>query len=174
MEFSELSKTNKIHMQKYYSFLNLINYRSFSQKVFVRGLWFIQKILKINRLNKLDFVLYSGLVWGDLPREAVEYCFEYIHENPEFLVFLEYGFASEEFFFGTIFMQSDYWNKLCIQKNFRYMQWQKRNGSYPAILDTTDIKSIEDGDYFFIRKVDSTISKNLLNFLCHKFSYGSI
>lgn len=150
MEFQEIQKTGKVHMQRYYSFLDLINYRKLFHKICVRCLWLIQKILKVNRLKKLDFSLYSGLVWGDLPRAAIQYCFEYINKNPEFLEFLEYGFASEEFFFGTIFMQSEYWKNHCIQNNFRYMQWEKRNGSYPAILDESDEEKIKSGDYFFM------------------------
>lgn len=162
MQFQEIEKIGKIHMQRYYSFLNLINYRKLFQKLFVRGLWLIQKILKVNRLKKLDFPLYSGLVWGELPRAALEYCFEYIYKNPEFPEFLEYGFASEEFFFGSIFMQSSYWKERCVQNNFRYMQWEKRNGSYPAILDESDYEKIKAGGYFFMRKVRMPISEKLM------------
>lgn len=59
-------------------------------------------------------------------------------------------------------MQSDYWKNHCIQNNYRYMQWEKRNGSYPAILDESDEKKIKAGDYFFMRKVRMPISEKLV------------
>lgn len=122
----------------------------------------MQKIFKVNRLKKLSFSLYLGLIWGDIPRGALEYCFDFVHKNPEFLVFLEYGSASEEVLFGSILMQSEYWKKRCIQNNFRYMQWEKCNGSYPAILDESDEEKIKSGDYFFMRKVRLPISEKLM------------
>lgn len=160
--FTEIATNKLIHTQKYYAFVNIINYKKFGWKIFVRGLWLLQKIFKVNRLKKLSFPLYLGLVWGDIPRGALEYCFDFVHKNPEFLVFLEYGSASEEVFFGSILMQSPYWKERCVQNNFRYMQWEKRNGSYPAILDESDEEKIKAGDYFFMRKVRMPISEKLM------------
>lgn len=160
--FTEISKNKLIHTQKYYAFVNIINYKKIGWKIFVRGLWLLQKILKVNRLKKIDFPLYLGLIWGDIPRGALEYCFDFVHKNPEFLIFLEYGSASEEVFFGSILMQSPYWKERCAQNNFRYIKWEKRNGSYPAILDETDEEKIKSGDYFFMRKVRMPVSKKLV------------
>ena len=162
LHFTEISKNKLIHTQKYYAFVNILNYKNITWKLFVRGLWFLQKIFKVNRLKHLSFPLYLGLVWGDIPRGALEYCFDFIYKNPEFLVFLEYGSASEEVFFGSILMQSDYWKKKCVQNNFRYIQWEKRNGSYPAILDESDEDKIKKGEYFFMRKVRLPVSEKLV------------
>ncbi len=160
--FTEISKNKLIHTQKYYAFVNVINYKNIGWKIFVLGLWFLQRIFNVNRLKKLEFPLYLGLVWGDIPRGALEYCFDFIYKNSKFLVFLEYGSASEEVFFGSILMQSNYWKSRCVQKNFRYIQWQKRNGFYPSILDESDINNIENGEYFFMRKVRMPISEKLV------------
>lgn len=162
LRFTEIETNKLIHTQKYYAFVNIINYKKIGWKLFVRGLWFLQKLLNVNRLKRLDFPLYLGLIWGDIPRGALEYCFDFVRENPEFLVFLEYGSASEEVFFGSILMQSNYWREKCVQNNLRYMKWEKRNGSYPAILDESDLDEAISGEYMFMRKVRFPISENLI------------
>lgn len=162
LHFTDISRNKLVHTQKYYAFVNIINYKKIYWKIFVRALWLLQKIFKVNRLKKLSFPLYLGLVWGDVPRGALEYCFDFVHKNPEFLVFLEYGSASEEVFFGSILMQSDYWKQRCVQNNFRYIKWEKRNGSYPAILEESDFAEIAVSDAFFVRKVRLPFSEGLL------------
>lgn len=43
------------------------------------------------------------------------------------------------------------------------MNWSRKNGSYPGILDLGDYDSIVSGKWFFARKVDLDVSKQLLN-----------
>lgn len=152
----------KAYMQKYYSFLNIIDYRKKRNKIIVRMLWFTQRLLHINRFEKLDVKMRTALVWGDYPRDACEYCLQYIEDNPEILSFLEYGFASDEFFFPTVFYVSNKMKGRIVNKNFRYMKWEKRNGSYPAILDESDLDEAVSGEYMFMRKVRFPISENLI------------
>lgn len=155
-------------MQQYYSFLNILDYKRTFQKLFVKAFVAIQTCIGVNRLRKLDIELARGLIWGEFPRKAMEYCIDYADNNPEFLIFLEYGFASEEFFFGSILLNSEEWKDKIIQKNFRYMKWEKRNGSYPAVLDESDAASIKEGDYMFIRKVRNPVSNRLIQILNDK------
>ena len=151
--------------QKYYSFLDILDYKDIKQKIFVKFLVGFQQLIGINRFKQLDIELAQGLVWGDIPRDAFEYCMAYIHDNPEFWEFMTYGHASEEFFFQTILANSDNFKARISNRNYRYMNWNRKNGSYPGILDEDDYENIVSGEYFFARKIDLNISGELLDML---------
>lgn len=68
----------------------------------------------------------------------------------------------EEFLFQTILKNSNFSSRIK-NNNLRYNDWHYRNGSEPAFLDTTDIKKIEGGNYFFARKIDFKISAKLID-----------
>lgn len=155
--------------QKYYSFLDIFNYKNLKQKIFVKLFVKWQQLVGVNRFKKLDIELAQGLVWGDVPRDAFEYCMTYIHDNPEFWEFMTYGHASEEFFFQTILANSVVFNNRISNKNYRYINWNKKNRSYPAILDIDDYKDITDGEWYFARKIDLSISRELIDKLSDKY-----
>jgi hypothetical protein len=46
--------------------------------------------------------------------------------------------------------------------NLRYTDWTKRNGSFPAVLDSSDLNKIIASKSLFMRKIDSKISEQLL------------
>ena len=149
--------------QKYYSFLDVFDYKSIPQKIFVKSAVKFQEILGVDRFRNLDMELAQGLVWGSLPADAVKDCFDYIYWHPEFLNFLEYGHAPEEFFFQSILSNITKWEGKITNKNYQYMNWNKRNGSYPAILDISDYDAIQKGTFFFVRKIDFPISNALID-----------
>lgn len=149
--------------QKYYSFLDIFNYKDMKQKLFVKGFVQLQRLIGVNRFKSLDFELYHGLVWGGMPGQAARACFRFIRENPDFMTFMEYGHASEEFFFQTVFENSDEWRPHIMNKNLRYMLWEKKHGSYPGILDEDDLGKIKEGGYMFMRKVEFPISQGLVD-----------
>lgn len=155
--------------QKYYSFLDIFDYKELKQKIFIKAFVKFQQLVGVDRFKKLDIELAQGLVWGGIPRDAFEYCMTYIHDNPEFWEFMTYGHASEEFFFQTIFANSDIYKKRISNQNYRYMNWNRKNGSYPGILDVNDYDAIINGEYFFARKVDLNISKKLLSKITEKY-----
>lgn len=117
----------------------------------------------IDHLKSLDLELAQGLVWGSIPRDAFEYCMTYIHDNPEFWEFMTYGHASEEFFFQTILANSDIFEKRISNKNYHYMNRNRKNGFYLGILDLDDYENIVNGEWFFARKNDANISRELLD-----------
>lgn len=169
-EFSKLNLKgkNRKRIQRWqstYSFLNIFNYKKLLPKIVVKAMVAFKVCIGVNRLKRLDVELAQGLVWGSYPRKAIEYCLNYACENPDFISFLEYGYVSEEFFFSTILSNSDYWKNRIAGNNYRYMSWEKRNGSYPAILDESDIYKIQQGDYMFARKIRRPISDTLLSLL---------
>lgn len=148
--------------QDYYWFVDVFNYKKLSHKIFVRLSLIIQKINGVKRLDTLDMEWAQGLVWGSYPRDAIEYVFQYLHANPELFTFFSYGQAAEEFLLQTILANEDSFNKRITNNHKRYMFWKEKNGSYPGILDESDFEEIQKGDYYFARKIDSNISKELI------------
>lgn len=108
--------------------------------------------------------VYKGVIWCSLPRDAASYALDFIRKKPSFLRNLSHVSIPEEFFFQTIFMNSDFKNNV-ETINLRYTDWKKRNGSNPAILDSTDYEKILQSDCFFARKIDPIISNELLSML---------
>ena len=155
--------------QQYYHWLDTFDYKKLPTKVLVKGMVEIQKLLRVNRYKKIPEILgegselAQGLVWGSYPRDAIEYCFTWSLKHPELITFLSKGQAPEEFFFQTILANSTEFENHITNDHKRYMNWTQKNGSYPGILDTADYEKIVSGDYFFCRKIDESISKELLD-----------
>ena len=61
----------------------------------------------------------------------------------------------------TLLENSSFKNR--INNNFhRYINWNVKYNAYPAILDESDLDKIKNGDAQFMRKIDLSISKELL------------
>lgn len=105
--------------------------------------------------------IYKGMVWVSLPRDIAEFVNERRCMDKRFLRGLKYTYIPEEFFFQTVIMNSKYSNRV-VRKNLRYTQWERRNGSLPAILDLSDYDRIVESNALFARKVDKRISFELL------------
>lgn len=133
------------------------------QKIFVKGSVFLQASFQVNRFGEAGVRLFQGLVWGDYPRKAVEYCFSYVKYNPKFLTWLEYGLGSEEFFYQSILLNSEEWRNKVNRNHLRYMLWIRKNGSYPGIFDARDWDRICDSDSMFARRLDSVCSRELIS-----------
>lgn len=105
--------------------------------------------------------LYKGLIWMSLPKDALNYVLAH-SEKYNVLDSIKNVTIPEEFYFQTILMNSDFRNNIS-SNNITYNDWTKeRHGSLPAILDETDFSKIEAGNYYFARKIDSSVSKELI------------
>lgn len=141
---------------KYYFPYDRINRRSLFGKIFHRINILVQTIIRVNKLRKLDvnFRIYSGSQWFDLPRYAVEYVLKYLKENKELKGILSTSFCSDEFWVPTILKNNKEFSRNIVKNNHRFIKWEKKNGSYPAILDESDYTDIISTDDFFARKID--------------------
>ncbi|WHS05682.1 glycosyltransferase [Ligilactobacillus salivarius] len=153
-----------IWWQKYYFNYDRINRRSTFGKFYHRGLLLIQRLLRINKFKKLgiDLEIYSGENWVDMPRDAVEYCINYLDSHPNLLKMLQTGCFSDEFWMQTILCNSSKFKQRIVKNHHRYIKWEKQHGSYPAILDKSDFNNIIKGDYIFARKFDNPYSNDLI------------
>lgn len=150
--------------QKYYFNYDKINRRSTFGKIYHRGLLLIQSLLRINKFKKLgiNLEIYSGENWVDMPRDAVEYCINYLDSHPNLLKMLQTGCFSDEFWMQTILCNSPEFKQRIVKNHHRYIKWQKQHGSYPAVLDMSDFDSIINGDYIFARKFENPYSNELI------------
>lgn len=161
MEYFDVSDLNNKFKRRYSK--GTISSNLNQKSKFTKLLNFIYGMLHKKRENIGEFKrIYKGLIWMSMPREVGEYILNYIEKN-EFLKELNHVIIPEEFIFQTIILNSKFRGQV-VNNNLRYNDWsKKRNGSFPAILDETDYKKIINGNYFFARKIDSEISKKLIN-----------
>lgn len=147
----------------YYNLYDLVNGRNGWGKFFVKKLIKLQKVLHIKRRFPKNFPseLYGGSTYWTLSRNCIDYVFEYMKKNPTFLKRFKHTFCSEEIFFQTIILNSQYRDK-AIDNNLRFIVWEERNGNFPANLDESDFDNILKSDAFFARKFENKVSDHLL------------
>lgn len=153
-----------IWWQKYYFNYDRVNRRSMFGKIYHRLLISMQTLLRVDKFKRLGIKeeIYAGANWADLPRDVVEYCLEYLESHPKFLQMLKTGCFSDEFWMQTIICNEPCFKERLLNENYRYIKWEEKHGSYPAILDEENLAEIQQGDYFFIRKVEAKYSSELL------------
>ena len=153
-----------IWWQKYYFNYDRVNRRSMFGKIYHRLLISMQTLLRVDKFKRLGIKeeIYAGANWADLPRDAVEYCLEYLESHPKFLQMLKTGCFSDEFWMQTIICNEPCFKERLLNENYRYIKWEEKHGSYPAVLDEENLAEIQQGDYFFIRKVEAKYSSKLL------------
>lgn len=110
-----------------------------------------------------DSQIYKGLIYISQPAKVARYVMQYIAKNKAFWEDLKKCQVPEEFFFQTILMNSPYKDSV-VNKELRYMDWTKGDGSSPSYLEMNDWEAVqqakEDG-CLFARKFHPTMSKGL-------------
>lgn len=148
--------------QKYYYNYDKINRRTTFGKIYHRLNIAVQTLFHVDKIKKLgiDLELFEGPNWMDLPRDAVEYVLHYFDEHENVQKLFMTGFCPDEFWVQTILCNSEYKERI-VQDYHRFIKWEHRYGSYPAVLDESDFEEISQGNYHFMRKVDLEHSKGL-------------
>jgi len=148
----------------YFNLYDCFNGRNGWGKTFIKRFVRFQKFLNMKRKWPSGFPteLYGGSTYWSLSRQCIEYVFKYMKENPNFLKRFKYTFCSEEIFFQTIILNSDFKDKV-VNDNLRFIVWEERNGNFPANLDETDFDNIIKSNALFARKFEPEVSASLLN-----------
>lgn len=154
--------------------------------------WFLENrnILKkiINRLNLIipiklrrGYIFENGkkhnIYWGAaqwaLTENAVNFILEFSEKHPKFNNYFKYVFPQDETYFHSIIYNSDFKIKTLMTKdekpkkylenwrNLHYFEYPNDKGI--KIFEFNDYKKIIESDALFIRKVNSGISRKLLN-----------
>lgn len=169
MTFFKAKETKKsgepiIWWQKYYFSYDNMNRRSFYGKLYHRASMILQTIFKVDKFKRLgiNMEIYSGSNWCDLPRDIAVYALNYLDKHPNVLKMFQTGYCSDEFWMQTIIGNSKYHERICTNMH-RYILWERKHNSYPAILDEEDYRNIQSGNYFWGRKFMLPYSARLLD-----------
>lgn len=105
--------------------------------------------------------IYKGLVYISMPKEAAAYVVEYVARHEDFWEDLYKCQVPEEFFFQTLFMNSHEWAEKVIDRELRYMDWSRGDGSSPVYLTEEDYDKVKASGCLFARKFHPEISTEL-------------
>ena len=120
---------------------------------------FISKFYLIKRTTPKN--IYYGSQWWNLTNNAIKYILDYNENNPQYLKRFNYTWGSDEFFFQSILLNSEFRDK-CINNCARYLIWQ--NGT-PKIFTIKDYETIKlnSNENLFARKFDEIIDKLIID-----------
>lgn len=154
-----------VDWQKFYFNYDRINRRSNFGKIYHRLSIVKQTLFRVDKLKKLgiNLTLYNGSQWVDLPRDASAYLIDYLQKHPNVKEMFRTGFCSDEFWVPTILRNNPQFAQRIDTNNHRYIDWQERDGSAPAVLDIRDYDKIRQSDAWFMRKIEFPKSKGLVD-----------
>lgn len=145
---------------KYYWLDFLTPKRSFMWRV-LRNVY----LLTLGKLLSKDISslgnLYGGSQWFTITGELATYIIEFLNNKPSYLNLYEHTGCADEIFFQTLIMNSPFKDKV-VNDNLRFIKWEERQSS-PKVLTIDDKTDILDSGKFFMRKVDSLLSKELIS-----------
>ncbi|HNW96923.1 MAG TPA: beta-1,6-N-acetylglucosaminyltransferase [Bacteroidales bacterium] len=160
-----LDRSGGMDRINYYNFYDVFNERK-KQKWISFFIKLQQKINFKRPVSKQIPQFYLGSTWWSLSKETLTFVIDYTGKNKYLIKRLKHTFCSEEIYFQTVIMNSDY-SKKVINDNLRYIDWESglRYGSIPAILDITDLDKINSSDKLFARKIEAPFSDELKKIL---------
>lgn len=113
----------------------------------------IKKEYAINWFKKNSYDLYCGSQMWTLSYQCLNYILDFIEKNPQYLKIFNFSFGSDEIFFHTIIMNSDF--KKNVLNHLHYIeygniknlvtmkakeQWSKKNILYARKFDINEIE----------------------------------
>jgi len=146
---------------RYYRLHDVFDAKKRQQALLIRAIYELQKRLGIKRRlpGGLDF--YGGSTYWSLSRECLQYVLDYTRDHPDFLAMFQHSFCPEEMYFQTIIMNSAHAERV-VDDNLRYILWETRHGSLPAILDESDFDAVRSSGALFARKMQRPASDGLM------------
>ena len=155
------SINNSEAMYKEMSFrLNSYNFGKLYRLIFHRN---IRELLSNFPLIKRTTPenIYYGSQWWNLTNNAIKYILDYTKQNPNFLKRFNYTWGSDEFYFQSILLNSEFKNN-CINDNLRYLIWGVGTPINFQMKDYDDIKNNINNN-IFARKFDEDIDNTIID-----------
>lgn len=155
------SINNSEAMYKEMSFrLNSYNFGKLYRLIFHRN---IRELLSNFPLIKRTTPenIYYGSQWWNLTNNAIKYILDYTKQNPNFLKRFNYTWGSDEFYFQSILLNSEFKNN-CINDNLRYLIW---GVGTPINFQMKDYENIKNNinNNIFARKFDENIDNDIID-----------
>ncbi|WEK36533.1 MAG: beta-1,6-N-acetylglucosaminyltransferase [Candidatus Pseudobacter hemicellulosilyticus] len=146
----------------YYNFYDQYNARTHRGYQMIDRLIRLQKALGIKRKLPAVFpAMHGGSTWWSLSRACTEYLVSFTRNNKRVFNRFRYTFCSEEIYVHTVLLNSPFKDKV-VKDNLRYIDWAKRDGNVPVVLDERDWEAIRGSEKLFARKFEYPISAKLI------------
>jgi hypothetical protein len=107
-------------------------------------------------------VPYGGGAYWCLARPAVEYVYEFLQRNPEYVGFFRHVLVPDEVFFQTILLNSPLRDTI-VNDHLRFIDWSEDPG--PTILRTEHLPALLGSGKLLARKFDATVDERILDVL---------
>lgn len=145
--------------------------RSLRFRALMRFPYFYKKPVFSNGTN---IIFYYDMFWHVFPFKVVQYINEYLYSHNEFMEIYTNAIIPEENFFTTLLMNSPYSSQISFvdgkSDSLTYIKGCKNN--HPPILTKQDIPLIENSGYFFARKFDMRVDKEVIDYFHNKIVKG--
>lgn len=130
----------------------------------IKGRYFTERI--INKLiAKREFyngrmIPYGRSAWFTATDQFMNYAWDFITQNPDFIRFLKTTWSPDEFIWNTLIMNSPFQNRI-FTGNLRYIDWSEGKVS-PKIFRIHDLNTLLDTSDFLARKFDERIDGSII------------
>lgn len=111
-----------------------------------------------------EFQLFGGGSYWCLSKESIQYIYQFVQHQKEFVDFFKFVFVPDEIFFHTILLNSPLKEKM-INKDLRYVDWTRPKPPYPAILGKHNYDELISSEALFARKFDITVDADVLSMI---------
>lgn len=148
--------------QMRYNRYHLINYRINGRHIFGRHL--LEKSLTYllgKRTMPYQLHPYGESMFWMLSPEVALFVANKVLNDKKLRRFFYFSWASDEFVFQTIIMNSHYKDRV-INNNYRYIDWSEKKEN-PKVLGAEDFSKLKDSSTLFARKFDVTKDIEVLN-----------
>lgn len=143
-------------LSRYYFFLPLRSYNKYIAKGLDQVSKWIQKLLKVDRLKKIDYPLCKCQNWFSITGE----CAAYVLRQKDFIEnFIKYTCCADEMFLGTVIVNSRFRDQIYEPYrspggHMRLIDRDRVEGASPHTFTMEDWDMIEKCPYFWARKFD--------------------
>jgi hypothetical protein len=118
----------------------------------------------LTEYSKGKYNFYSGSGWFFLTREFCKYVLE-SNEAQEIKQYIKTSFISDENYFHTILMNSEFLMKPAFPNKRHLIMDVNQGGGHPIIYTENDFIELITSDDFFARKFDINLDSNILKML---------
>lgn len=127
-----------------------------------------QVINKITPKRKIPYNMhpYGKSMFWMLSPETASFVVKVVENDKNLQKFFSLCWASDEFVFQTILLNSGYKDKI-INNNYRYIDWSA-GGSNPKVLNEEDFELLSKSNMLFARKFDMINSPKILDLIDEK------
>lgn len=130
------------------------------------GKYTLEKLInKVMPKRTLPYGLhpYGKSMFWMLSPEIAMYVVDTVENDPKLRHFFSLCWASDEFVFQTILLNSVHKDKI-VNNNYRYIDWSA-GGANPKVLNATDAERLANSDSLFARKFDMIKHPEILDII---------